>query len=274
MEFEFVLDAPIENLDTVPSAFQHMYEKGDNGFSVAETHHGAAKAFNGLHANLTSARKNSNAKNEESAARRKRVQALEDGFRTLGITDFDDEDAFTNALKDFQANAKKGKNAPDVETQLNNLRTQMTDAHGKAIGSKDEEIQGLEGELRHLLVDSQFTAALAGADATSLGIKALPKLVEKNIRVVKGDNGRQVEILDDRGNIMYTASGDNLTISEYVESLKENEEYGAFFKSKVPGGADTKQIKKAKLPSHQRDVNSRSSVSKIAAGLEKMKSGR
>ena len=275
MEFEFNLDAPVENLDTVPSSFQHMFEKTDNGFVVAEAHHGAAKVFNGLNSNLVSARKNTSSKNEEAAARRKEAQRLADGFRTLGITEFDDEEAFNTALKDYQANAKKGKNSADVETQLENLKSQMTTAHSKALGEKDTEVQSLESELRHLLVDSQFTSALAGAEATPLGIKALPKLVDKNIQVVRNDDGkRQVQILDDRGNIMYTAAGDPLSIPEYVKNLKDNEEYGAFFKSQIPGGADTQQLRKPQLPSHQRDKQTRSSVDKISAGLSRLAGGR
>lgn len=271
MEFEFELDGTVENLDTVPSAFQHMFEKTDNGFRVAEAHHGAAKVFNGLNSNLTNARKTTSSKNEEAAARRKEAQRLQDGFRELGITSFDNDDEFETALKEFQANAKKGKNSADVETQLANLRAQMTDAHQKALGSKDKEVETLESELRHLLVDSQFTSALAAQEATALGIKSLPKLVSDNIKVVRSDDGRrQVNIVDDRGNTLYTPAGDPLGIADYVKSLKENEEYGPFFKSKVPGGGGTGPIKKPQLPSHQRDQSERSAVDKISAGLARL----
>ena len=275
MEFEFQIDTPVENLDAVPSSFQHMYQKTDDGFIVEEAHHGAAKAFNGLRANLTSARKNTNAKNEESATRRKAIQRLEDGFRTLGITEFQDEEGFNAALTTFMDDARKGKNTADVETQLNNLKTQMTEAHNKVLTAKDTEVQKLEAELRHLLVDSQFTQALVGEGATSLGIKALPKLVANNIQVVREDDGkRNVQVLDDYKNIMYTASGDALSIQEYAKSLKENEEYGAFFKSNVPDGANTSPVKKSEIPSHQRDLQNRSSIEKINAGLTKLQVGR
>ena len=274
MEFKFELEGPVENLDKVPSAFQHMYAQTDDGYVVEEVHHSAAKTINGLGANLVSARKNTNAKNEESAARRKQVQRLEDGFRTLGITEFQEEEGFEDALKTFLEDAKKGKNSADVETQLNNLKTQMTDAHTKTVASKDAEVKALESELRHLLVGSQFTRALAEQEATALGIKALPKLVDGNIQVVTNDRGeRHVQILDDHGNVMYTASGDTLSIPEYVKSLKENEEYGAFFKSKVVSGANTSAIKKPRLPSHRRDQENRSSLEKIKEGLNQVNVG-
>lgn len=267
-DFVFDTENPTESLDGVPQNFHHMFEEGDNGFVLGETHRGVAEVINGLTANLNNSRKTKKSVSDEAAARRQQNTVFENSLRSAGYEgeEFDEENvtAFITGL------TQKAGAAGDVGERLAAQKAEMTRAHTSALEAKDTEIGGMQKSLEKYLINSEASNAIAAEKGNPA---LLTRFVQDFTKVQKLDNGDYVaRVVDADGEIRYNGKGDPMTVAELVRSMKEDKTYGVMFEAEVTPGGGTQHSPKpvAKGNSKMADGD-KSPVSKIASGLTGLK---
>lgn len=271
MEFEFNLDAPMEKLDDVPKHFHHMFEQGDDGYALTEKSRPVAEQINALGANLKSSRKVKKEVSDESATRRQKLTLIETALKESG---FDGEELTAESINEFISGLGKASKADKdaIRESLNKQKTEMERSKSEAISAKDEEIKGMQGSLERYLLTSSATSAIAAQKGDP---ELLMPFVRQQTKVVKLDNGDYAaRVVDADGEIRYNGKGNPMEVSELVESMKADAKYGRLFDADVPSGGGTPPTKKAVAPGAKEDMSDAAPVSKIAAGLQKLKRGR
>lgn len=271
MDFEFDLDTPAENLDTVPKHFHHMFEQGDDGFKLTDTSRPVAEQINALGANLKNSRTTKKQASDESAARRQKLTAIETALKESG---FDGEELTAESINEFISGLGKASKADKdaIRESLNKQKAEMERAKAEAVSSKDEEIKGMQSSLEKYLLNSAATSAIAEH-------KGVPDLlmpfVKQQSKVVKLDNGEYAaRVVDADGEIRYNGKGNPMEISELVETMKADVKYGRLFDADVPTGGGAQSQKKPVSNAARQDDGDKNPTSKIAAGLSKLKRGR
>lgn len=272
-EFSFNTSEPVENLDSVPSQFRHMYEQGDNGYTIGEQHRPVAEMINGLQANLVSSRKNKKAASDESAQRRQQLTQLSEVFKNYGLEEVN-ADTVSEFLDNFEKEAAK-KAGGNVDERLKAQRDEMTRAQAKALEAKDQEVAAIRGNLENVMIDREAIEAIS----TQKGVtQLLMPLVKSQTKLVQKDDGTYgVQVVDKSGEPRYNGAGDAMSIKELVAEMKADPALGRAFEADVPAGGGTNPSGGSKPVSgavqRQTDAN-KNSVDKIAAGLKRLKSRR
>lgn len=178
-------------------------------------------------------------------------------------------ETFNTKIKDLQDQlAAKGNNKLD----LDNLRKDLTTAFGKEKEALEARIKGLQNQLSNLLIESAAKSALAAANVVDIDL-AMP-FVKERVKMVEEDGQIKVQVLDDQGGKRYGATGQDMTVAEYVNEMKGNKKFAVLFKSEAPKGGGTNPNgpgnRQSKSTNQGDELTSRD---KIALGLAKSPRG-
>jgi len=272
-DFNFDTSAPVENLESVPSQFHHMFEQGDGGYTVGEQHRPVAEMINGLQANLISTRKNKKEASDESAQRRQQLGSINEIFKARGLEEVNAE-TLPEFLDGIEAQAAKQAGG-NIDERLKAQREEMSRANQKALGERDEQINAMRSNLESVMIDREAIEAISSQKGVS---QLLMPLVKNQTRLVqKDDSSYSVQVVDGSGEPRYNGAGDAMSIKELVAEMKSDTNLGRAFEADTPSGTGTKPVTGQKSLSgavtSQKNAD-RSSVDKIAAGLNRLKGRR
>ena len=133
--------------------------------------------------------------------------------------------------------AKSGDQAKALEQ----VRKELAAQHVSVIQVKDKEIEALNGQLNKHLVDAQIAASAA---ARGVDVEMVTPFVRPNVSVIPDANGnRRPVIRDATGNVMYSTkiAGAEMGISEYMDTLFEQDRFKVLLPSKAPSGGAAQQ---------------------------------
>jgi hypothetical protein len=166
-------------------------------------------------------------KNAELIAKQKTLSA-----RAAVIGDRTPEEVQADLEFAAQAREDRAKAAGEFDT----LKKQMADQSAKALAARDQTIAERDAEV-HDLVGKQ--AVIEAISAAGGKVKKLTDPVMKNVKVVRGDDGRAVAIVvDTKGNQrIVDGQGTPMTIAQLVESFKADEDYMDDFKASGASGS-------------------------------------
>jgi hypothetical protein len=218
--------AIIESLEGIAEALKTEYVKIEAGHPLAAKHLGKfalkVDAVDGVALEDVQGLKNSlSASRQERDEWKKKVLALGD--------DFDPEVA-----KAAMAKVKEMENwKPDdkVREQIESAKKQLADKHGKEVGDLKTSLTQREREIEQLLIDAEATRAITEMKGS---VKLLLPAIKGACKVVRDADGKlAVQVLQPDGkNPRLSAkagSTENMTIAEFVESLKSDESYAPAF---------------------------------------------
>jgi hypothetical protein len=224
------LKAIVENLDGLSAEIVKEYKKGDDGKYRLDV-----IAVDGLELAEVSKLQSALSKERENArAALERVRAFED----------------IDPVKARDALQKVGEMAnwtPEqkVKEQIDAVRTQLLDAHGKEKTKLDERLTRLNEQLESAMITSVATQAIAEQKGS---IKLLMPHVERQTRLREIDGKFVVEVIGADGNPRLVGSqGTAMTISELVAEMKTQNDFASAFEgtnasgSGATGGGANKQ---------------------------------
>ncbi|RKZ20179.1 hypothetical protein DRQ50_00035 [bacterium] len=260
--FDFTDNQLVEKLDTVPEDFRPLYTETDDGkfkLNGADPVVGSAvKAVQGLNKALRASRAEAN----DAKGRIPDLSSLS-GFGTdpTGILE-----GFNAQLEEARA-ANKGKGTKATEDAVKAAQEAMANAHTKELEKQNTRNGALQKQLYGVLVGAEATTALAKANALNPAL-VLP-FIEKQVRVTEEDGKFTVRVLDSKGTERFSGTtGDHLTITELVQEMRANSEYGPLFKSDAPQGGGNPPTHS---PGRKAPGGTKTAAQKIAAGLDARK---
>jgi len=189
--------------------------------------------------------------------------ALTDGLDLEKLKGIDPEKyakALTDLEKFEEEEIKRNKKKLKDKEQWEKLEKQLQGENAKALESlqaehdqqvnvykdklkevgeaKDTEISAMRKALGKELKDKQIIAALAEAKGN---IPILMPHISDHIKVLKNDSGEyEAKVVDSDGNARITDTGESMTISDFIDELREKPEFqgeGIFARKTKPGGS-------------------------------------
>jgi hypothetical protein len=282
-EFDFVQNEAVSDIETVPEKFRGLYaeDQENGGYKLADHAKPLAQAYTGLHKNFKDAKNNKKKANDESAARRKQLQEVEQLASELEV-DLEQIDGEQNTLgtalkakiDELRSQAKNGK---DVQHNIDKVRQDAEKRIGEVTQAKDKELQTMQTALQQHMVSDAATRAITAAKGSA---ELLLPHIERHCKVVQngeradGTPKYEVAVLDQDGDIRTNGRGDNMTVEDLVEEMKQSEKFGRAFDSETPSGTGAAPGRQGPNPgARQQNRDNMSSTDKIAAGLKGGKYG-
>lgn len=162
-------------------------------------------------------------------------KTAEEKLATYGDMDPTKVKADLDELKKLR---ESGNTDEKTTSRIKTLERELTEKHQKELGERDTKIKTLESENEDHIFTNVATAAVTQH-------KGRPKLlldeIRRNTKIVVGPDGKRVaKIIDPKtGHERITqrsgASGD-MTIEEFVESLKKHDDYACAFEGSGASG--------------------------------------
>lgn len=265
MEFDFVANAAVDSLDTVPEVYRGLYVQKDGKHVISDVSKGIVEAYTGT----TKALKDSTGKNkglsDENAKRRLALKAVEEYAKEIGL----EGDDIATVLKAHIADlTDKVKGGAELKINLDKIKDQHTKNLNEALGNKDKDIAGMQTSLSKYLVDRE--AAVAIAEAKGSPTLLLPH-VRSKVKVVRDgedDDGTPkyvARVLDAQGDFRSNGKGGFMSVKELVAELKADPEFARTFESEVKGGNGLKPGGGRTTP--LKNEGDKNPTQKISAGL-------
>ena len=254
------LKAKLKTLDGLPDVIKAEY-RPESDFFVLDT-----EAVDGWNVEDVNGLKN--ALSTKTTELRQATTKL-NAFKVDGV-DLDPTEAVTaiQKVKEFASIDPKEMAKEQVKAALQ----QQQDQFNKQIEMKDSEVKSLTTHLETVMIDNAATQALA---AKGGNIKLLLPHVKSSVKLVKGENGFNVEVVDHNGNPrIHVASGktSNMTLEQLIDEMSAAEDYGSAFNSPAKSGGGSQNLNNNNNPGRARvldpnDQNSlNSSIEDIASG--------
>lgn len=248
MDFDF--SKPYDTQDTIPEQFRPFFIQGeDKKFVLGPQFQGAAEIVTGL--------------NRALKAERKSKPDLS-GLSEFGTTTEEITTKIKSTLADLNAQlAAKANINPEK------IKQEFAKQHGEEITKLTKRNEGLQSQLYQYLVDAEATAAIAAA-------KGVPNLllpfVRSSIRVAEENGKFVVQVVDAAGDRQFNMAGAPMSVSELVQKMKNDPQYGRLFDSDTPSGGGMPP-KPPGTPPVRQPVGEKSSIQKIQEGLRTIKKG-
>jgi len=247
----------------VPSDFRFAYVKGDGGtYKLNDQYSAAAKLIDGRGRTLKQTKATNQSVGLESKTRR---EALEKWVAETGFESPEDAKAKLTELNEKLA-SKASIKPEEVRAAI---EKEFTD---KLTGEQTKN-QKMFATLEKHLRDKDALSALAEHKGKA-GL--LMPVILANTKVMQDDDGEYfTAVLNAKGEVRAGSDGGPMSISKFVEELKQNPEYAVAFEGtqKTGGGADPKaQQQQRHQPTNterqqQGESRQQRGVSKISAGL-------
>ncbi len=254
MEFSFEQNQTVDSMDKVPDPFKALYGEGEGDskgkFSLRSDLAQVARSIDGL-----------NKATKTLRGGEKTLKELVDKYRKLGDSPEEVEAKITELNA---ALSSKEKINPEK------IKEEVAKSFKGQIDEKDAKIAKKDKAIHKYLVTSQATAAIAEA-------KGVPDLllphIERQVKVVEDGEDYRVTVVDAQGETRYGSAGNPLTIPELVANMKADKVFGRAFESDAAGGGGKEPGgSQRKITSTAKEAQ-KSSLSKIASGLQKHNMG-
>lgn len=260
--YDFSENTSVETLDKVPEEFKGMYaevkndESGDvTGYQIGDTHKASVEAIMGLTKALATSR-------GEAKELKGKVDLTD--LKKWGDTASAIKASFEGELKTISDQLLQGKEAThNFET----LKTDLLKGHEVELATLATENDRVRGQLHHILVKKEAQAAILAEKGKNL----LLPFVEEHVRVKDVDGDVKVFVVDKENNIRHSATtGQPMTITEFVKSMKTDPEFGILFESNNPQGGGGGGTPPRSTSTPQQNINAKPTNpnSKIAQALE------
>ena len=214
------LKAIVETLDGLGTEVAKEYKKGDDGkyrLDVVAVDGVELAEVSKLQSALSKERENARSANEK-------VKAFED----------------IDPTKAREALKKVGEMAawtPEqkVKEQIEAVKTQLLDAHGKEKSKLEERLGRLSKQLESAMITSVATQAIAEHKGS---VKVLMPHVERQTRLREVDGKFVVEVLGEDGNPRLTGTDAHpMTIGELVATMKTQNDFACAFEGSGASGS-------------------------------------
>jgi len=269
--FNFAENKELQDLDKVPGNFRPFYERKDgdeNGPYVLRSDPvvaAAVGALSGAHDALSKERE------AHKATKAKTVDLAP-------LSEYGDNPeviatSVTKKITDLQAQVKNGD---AVKTQIEDMKREMTTAHGQVVLEKDKAIAELTQQLDDYMIDTEIAKAATrfpGLDPTL--VKPFAKQ-HMQVDVDAATGRRTVMVLDNTGAPRFSMerAGERFSVGELLSDMSKNETYMQLFPSEARRGADTNPAHQAHRTARQAaDGGDKSPAGKIARGLQSRQQG-
>lgn len=282
-EFDFIQNETVTDIEKVPEKFRGLYaeDQENGGFFLPDSVKPLAHSYTGLSKNFKDAKNNKKKANDESASRRKQLQEIETLASELEVDleQIDGENttlgtALKAKIDELRSQAKNGK---DVQHNIDKVRQDAEKRINEVTQNKDKELSTMQAALQQHMVSDAATRAITAK-------KGSPELllphIERHCKVVQngerndGTPKYEVAVLDADGDIRTNGRGDNMSVEDLVEEMRQSDKYGRAFDSETPGGTGATPGRQGPNPGQRRqDRENMSSTDKIAAGLKGGKYG-
>lgn len=124
---------------------------------------------------------------------------------------------------------KHAEGSGDIES----IKKQMAEMHKAELEELSSKLNSTGEQLKTLTIDNVITSAIAKEGGIS---EVLKPYISGRTRLA--ENG-QVEVLNDKGEVMVDKQGNNVGISTFVSSLKEDATFAGVFKGTTHSGGGT-----------------------------------
>ena len=128
-----------------------------------------------------------------------------------------------------------------VEEQIDAFKKQMSEKHRAELQALQTLVATRDAEVDRLMIDAVATAAIAKADGKA---KLLMPVVKAHCKIVRDSSGNpQVFVLQEDGKSarisLKPGSNENMTIDEFVETLRGSDDYAPAFRGTNARGTGT-----------------------------------
>jgi len=259
--------------DIVPGKYRGLYERGENDDGVeVYTVSGAAKGivddYVGTADSLSKARGDKKTASDESASRRKVIQAFEEMASNLGLDEHDDGvvAAVTDHISDLVGKVKGGE---EMRLNLDKIKMDYQRKQDEVVAAKDADIKDRDRALQKHLISDVATREITGAKGK---VAVLMPHVERQCKVVRDEQGDYVvRVVDSQGDFRSDGAGGWMKVGGLVEEIKQDPDFGGNFESdtqKGGTGRDPGERKTNPLPNQ--NTGDKSPNQKISAGLDRL----
>jgi hypothetical protein len=266
--WDFLKNAVVEDINAVPEQWRGFYVEGaDKKFTVSPQAKPLVDAYTGTNAALEKTRKDLAAANGESASRRVTKQAVIDFAKKLGLENIDDENPLTTLESHYTDLVGKIGKGGELKVNLENIKKDYETRNKAIVDDSNGKVAKMQASLEKYMIGNAALVALAkhGGNAA-----LLQSIVKSAAKVVADENGEfSVRILDEAGSPRSNGAGGWLDIDGYVGELKSNATYAAAFASEAKGGTGKKPGSEHNPAPGKKTDGERTSVDKIASGLQK-----
>lgn len=267
MNWDFVKNAVVEDINTVPESLRGLYVKNAEGkFAIADSAKSIVEMYVGTNTSLVKARTDLAAANKESAERRINGKAVVDFVKSLGVENINEENPLETLQTHITDLTTKVKGGGDLKVNLENIKKDYERKNKELSDAAAAQVVAMQTSLEKHLIGNQVLTALSkhGGNAT-----LLTPLVKSSAKVVKDENGEySVRIIGEDGSPRSNGAGGWLDLEGFVGELKTKSEYAAAFASDSKGGTGHKSGSSNQQVAPKKD-GEKSPVDKITAGLAK-----
>lgn len=255
MEFEFLKNPTVDDINKVPEQFRGLYQQGDNGYALGENYQGVATAVDGLNKSLKAARRDA----DEAKRNRPDLSGFSAIGQLLGVEGDDavNPETLKGAIEKLISESKDGK------VNWDKMKRDLEAGFNTKLTAKDGELQAMGKTLQKYLVTTAAVQAIAAH-------KGVPDLllphIQAKTKVIKDGEDYVVRVVDESGDPRGNASGGFMTVEDLVKELKGSPTFGRAFESEAPAGGGAKPGNQGKPKPQNREL---SPTEKIAAGLAK-----
>lgn len=240
------LKAIVESLDSLPEGIREHYVEKDGKFVLGVEPVGgfALEDVTGLKTALGKERGSREALEKASAK-----------WKDLDPDKARDALAKLEELADIDPKKEADKIAA---AKVEAIRSQFVESHKKELKAREAVIANHRSQIERLLIDAEATSALAEAKGS---VDLLLPHIRSAARVIEREDGSfGVEIASKEGGPRVNGSGQNMTIKELVQEMRQSEVFGRAFDAsgqsgtgKVPGATGgTGALKRSQMTPDQK----------------------
>lgn len=262
----------VDSIESVPEKYRGLYaevSEGDNAgkFAVVDGAKQLVSDYIGTSKALTDERAKVTNLNEESAGRRKSLQAFDDVFTDLGIEDSEDARTPENLKAKIDEMRQATKAGKDLQTSIENVRTEMQKKLDAEIAKRDEALAKKDSSLTRFLIDGEASRAISEAKGST---KALLPHVKQHCKVVHNPETDDyvVRVYDEQGNVRYNEAGEPASVRDLVAGFKKDEDFAALFESEAPSGGGMRPGSGGAPNAQTPSGGEKTSLGKISSGLK------
>ena len=236
--WDFVANATVDSLDTVPDEFKGLYEadKASGKFGIAAHAKGIVDNYVGMAKRYDTLAKQRKDDNQKDAARRMVLKSVTDVIGEMGWEIGDDESKLGEVLKtNLSSLVEANKAGKQNKIDLDKVKADFDKRFAAEKAKFDAELGVMQGSLTEHMLTASAVAALAEAGTVEKGVDLLMPIIHKAAKVIKTEDGKYaVRVVDADGNVRVNGKAEPMAVKELVAELKTT--YPMAFKSENKGG--------------------------------------
>lgn len=269
--WDFVKNAVVDSLDSVPEKYRGLYVEKDGKFTIADAAKSIVGEFTGLHATLADTKSKLTAANGEAASRRVSGQALTDFLKGQGVDNISADNPMETLEAHVTTLVEANKAGKQVKVDLDKIKKEAETRIANVATAAKAENDVMLGALKKHMVGEATARALADAKGN---VEVLTPHITSAVRVIKEGEDYVVRVVDAQNTMRSNGAGQPMSINDLVAEMKGNKTFAANFESDTPTGNGLKPITNTRTGAAAAKTGEKSSTAKISDGLTKRMAGR